>query len=163
MVKFDRSFSYHQVTDIAVDGGNIYNGLYPAFVNDFARVGNSLIYFQRSDYIKPIIIPEIPHAKFYEVDTERKPTGDEIYRQDYYHTFILSFNDLVEHETQAISWMAVTKNPPLLAPRYSIFHRTIPVGDSIYVFGGTVLDQRNKQPKSSNNLYKIAVMSSGGG
>ena len=61
-------------------------------------------------------------------------------------------------ENNSISWMPVTKNPPLLAPRYSIFHRTILVGDGIYVFGGTVLDQRSKQPSSSNNLYKITVM-----
>jgi len=155
LIKFNDNFSDFQLTSIVVNNWDVYNGLYPAFVNDFARVQNSLIFFQRSGYIKKV--PDHgQNLNFYEADTIRKPTGDEIYRQDYYHTFILNFDGILENNS--ISWMPVTKNPPLLAPRYSIFHRTILVGDGIYVFGGTVLDQRSKQPSSSNNLYKITVM-----
>ncbi|KAL5255277.1 hypothetical protein ACHWQZ_G014622 [Mnemiopsis leidyi] len=156
LIKFDESLSNCELVDIAVHGSDAYNGLYPAFVSDFARVKDSLIFFQRSGYIKQKLSSDgRPYPNFYQADTERKPTGDEIYRQDYYHTFILNFEGVLENTS--VSWLPVTKNPPLLAPRYSVFHRTVLVGDCIYVFGGTVLDQRTKVPKSSNNLYKINV------
>ena len=159
LIKFNESFSNCEIIDIAVHGSDVYNGLYPAFVSDFARIKNSLIFFQRSGYIKQKLSSDgTPYPNFYQADTERKPTGDEIYRQDYYHTFILNFDHVLE--SNSISWIPVQKNPPKLAPRYSVFHRTVLVGDCIYVFGGTVLDQRTKVPKSSNNLYKINVLKS---
>ena len=152
LVEFNKSYTEVQFINIEVNNIISNNGMYPIVINDFVRVKNSLIYFQRSNFIK-----ESEECQgFFEIDSNRKPTGDEIYRQDFFHTFILNIDNVAKDHS--VSWVPVPSNPPTFAPRNSVFHRTVLAGDSIYIFGGYVRDPRTKQPTDSNNLYKIDVL-----
>ena len=151
LIEFNNTYTDIQFTSVAVNNINAYSGMYPISISDSIRVKNSLIYFQRYNYIKG----SVDYPDFFEVDNDRKPTGDEMYRQDFYHTFILDLDKVLINNS--ISWVPVSRNPLKFAPRNSIFHRTILAGDSIFLFGGYVLDHRTKQTKDSNDLYKIDV------
>lgn len=152
MLQFNDDYSDVEYKSLIVNNLGFYNGQYPALVNDFVRIKDSVIFLQKSIFIKDS--STLPG--YFVFDRDRKPSGDEIYRQDYYHTFILNFDDVLQ--TQSISWVPIERNPPNLSPRSSVFHQTTLVGDSIFVFGGAVTNQRSRQHESSDNLYKVNVL-----
>ena len=152
LLEFDDLYEAVTFTKITVENVSVYHGMFPSVTNDYVRIRDFLVYFQRSCFIKE----SANRPDLFEVDHDRKPTGDAIYRQDYYHTFILDISQVVA--TKTITWQPVLNNPPKMAPRNSLFHKTVLAGDSIYVFGGSIHDRRTKQPQDSNNLYKVNVV-----
>ena len=154
ILEFNEDYTEMIMSSVSVENLDAYNGLYPASVLGEVKVKDCLIYLEHGAYIRR----SVTSPEYYETHSDRKPSGEEIYRQDYYHTFILDIGNAISQK--CISWRPVKQNPPRFSPRFSQGHCSVRAGDCILVFGGSIIDRRTKQKIETNDLYKVNVLKS---
>ena len=145
LITFNVSFTDAQFTNVTVKDVGIYGGLYPAFVDNPVRVGNSLIFIQKAIYLFETSDPILRGWDFDPLfdDSNRVQT----HKNDCY-TFILNFDHV--QEKGEISWKPVTKNPVLRTSFEPIIQVSILAGDAIYLFNGS-------SSSCSSNPFQFSV------